>query len=85
MCTCKSLVDLTLVLDSSGTARDWTAIQKFAVGVVDWFEVGLSQVRVAVVVVSRTSSVVVRLNQLSDNRQQLNSAIRRISHVGGPR
>jgi len=85
VCSCKSLVDLTLVLDSSATVRDWTAIREFAVSVVDWFDVGPSQVRVAVVVISGTSSVVVRLDQLSNDRQQLYSAIRNIPHVGGPR
>ena len=85
MCRCKSLVDLTLVLDSSTAVRDWTAIQQFAVSIIDWFDVGLSQARVAVVVVGRTSSVVVRLDQFSYNRQQLYTAIRNISHVGGPR
>ena len=85
VCSCKSLVDLTLVLDSSTTVRDWTAIREFAVSIIDWFDVGQSQARVAVVVVGRTSSVVVRLDQLSHDRQQLYSAIRNIPLAGGPR
>ena len=87
VCSCKSLVDLTLVLDSSTAVRDWTAIQEFAVSIIDWFDVGLSLARVAVVVIGcpSMSSVVVRLDQLSHDRQQLYSAIRNISHYGGPR
>ena len=85
VCSCKSLVDLTLVLDSSTTVRDWTAIREFAVSIIDWFDVGQSQARVAVIVVGRTSSVVVRLDQLSHDRQQLYSAIRNIPLAGGPR
>ena len=85
VCSCKSLVDLTLVLDSSSTVRDWPAIREFAVSILDFFDVGSSRARVAVVVVGRTSSVVVRLDQYSDDRQRLYSAIRDLSQAGGPR
>ena len=85
VCSCKSLVDLTLVLDSSSTVRDWPAIREFAVSILDFFDIGSSRARVAVVVVGRTSSVVVRLDQYSDDRQRLYSAIRDLSQAGGPR
>ena len=85
VCSCQSLVDLTLVLDSSTTVRDWPAIKEFAVSVVDWFDVGQSRARVGVVVVGGTSSVAVRLDQLNDDRQTLYSTIRDMAHAGGPR
>ena len=65
---CSQAIDLALVLDASGSIRDsgignWDEVIKFAIDVIDNFDVGMYQTHVSVMTFSTKATVRIRLNE----------------------
>ena len=83
-CGTKVSVDLAVLVDSSSGVHSWSTLVTFIVSLLNWFTIGPSSTRVALVQVGSPAAVSLYLDQVYD-RLTLYSAVRNNTVIGGTR